>query len=237
MKEATQLLEEGGLRLNLTLLTHELWYPVSTLRALALSLTQSWDDLDDKTRLELAKRIERETKRLRDLAEQTETVGLMEAGGFSITTRPEYAIELIREATDAVDELGGRLRVDVAPGADDLLVLADRGRVLQVLRNLLSNAEKYGMAQTPIELRLHRAGESAAFTVANQGSGIASEESWRLFQPFSRIARETSGADGMGLGLYISRRLVQAHGGRIDAHSEGGETAFTFTLPLTVDAV
>jgi signal transduction histidine kinase len=105
-------------------------------------------------------------------------------------------------------------------------VSADPDRVAQVLDNLLSNALKYGAAGTPITVNVEARQDEVAVSVTNSGSGIAPEELPRLFRRFHRTDEaRRSGVKGIGLGLYITRELVEAHGGRIDAESEPGRLA------------
>jgi signal transduction histidine kinase len=98
--------------------------------------------------------------------------------------------------------------------------------------NLLTNAEKYSPPESPVEVRAIREGEQVAISVADRGQGIAHEDLPHIFE---RFYRPTAGrkAEGVGLGLYITKGLVEAHGGRIAVVSEPGEGAtFTFTLPI-----
>ena len=128
-----------------------------------------------------------------------------------------------------------KVRVDEA--VDSVLVNADRSRILQVLRNLLSNAEKYSEEGTGIELAVRLEGGSVMFTVTNEGPGVAEEDISRLFQRFSRtrpLGKED--VPGSGLGLYIAKRIVESHGGRISLDSRlNEETSFSFTLPVLVE--
>jgi signal transduction histidine kinase len=100
-----------------------------------------------------------------------------------------------------------------------------------VLTNLFTNAARYGFADTSITLTVDRRGGELVWSVTNLGPGIVAAELPRLFQRFRRAERTGSG--GLGLGLYIARGLVEAHGGRMWAESEpGGRTTFSFTLPI-----
>ena len=117
-------------------------------------------------------------------------------------------------------------------------VEADPQRVEQILANLLSNAAKYGASDGPIEVEVEAQGDHAAVRVINEGPGIPAEELPALFERFYR-ARATKGkaVSGLGLGLYITRGLVEAHGGAIFASSApGAKTTFTFTLPCVPPA-
>jgi signal transduction histidine kinase len=215
------------------LLTHDFLHAVAALRSYAVTLTKRWPDLSDELRLEVAQWIERETGRLRDLAEQG--VFVLEARGGEVVVRPkpERAAELVREAADAVDQLGGRLRVVVQAGSESALVLADRTRVLQVTRNLLLNAESYSEPGTPVALEVVADSKEVIFSVKDKGSGIPPEQTGLLFKQFSRLpGPDRDGAGGSGLGLYISRQIVEAHGGRIWVESTVGRgSSFSFSLP------
>jgi signal transduction histidine kinase len=218
-----------------SILTHELLHPVATIRALAVTLTNRWDTTSEEARLRLAFRVEAESRRLRELAEEASTVTSPDGEILSLVLRPEPALELAREAAEIVDDLGGRLKVIVEPHAESILVQADRARVLQALRNLLSNAEKYSEEGTPIELALSGEDGQVTFSVKNLGPGIGAEDLPSLFQKFSRTrppGKET--VPGTGLGLYIAKRIVESHGGRIWVESwPGMETTFSFDLPAT----
>ena len=111
-------------------------------------------------------------------------------------------------------------------------VLADPERIGQVLRNLLSNAAKYSAPGTPIEIRLTRVGTTVRIEVVDQGFGIHPDDLTRVFEKFGR-GRDTTGRriPGIGLGLYLSRQIILAHGGTLTVTSTPGEgSTFGFTL-------
>ena len=107
----------------------------------------------------------------------------------------------------------------------------DRLRIEQVVSNLVTNAVKYGGSR--VEVHAERSAGGALIVVADSGRGIAKEDQARIFEPYERVASASSG-DGAGLGLYIVREIVRAHGGRVDVDSapEQGAT-FTVLLPIT----
>jgi signal transduction histidine kinase len=109
----------------------------------------------------------------------------------------------------------------------------DADRVSQVLANQVANAIKYSPRGGDVAIMVRREGDRAVVSISDRGIGIRADDLALLFQPFSRLYTEER-ASGAGLGLYISRGIVQAHGGRIEAASEGlGEgSTFTVTLPL-----
>jgi signal transduction histidine kinase len=107
--------------------------------------------------------------------------------------------------------------------------------VLQVFRNLLGNAAAYSAPGTPIELHVRVDDGEVRFAVRDHGIGIDPAQTELLFRPFSRLpGRATDAVQGSGLGLYISRQIVEAHAGRIGVDSEPGEgSEFWFTLRRT----
>jgi len=109
----------------------------------------------------------------------------------------------------------------------------DSRRIGQVLDNLIDNAFKYSPTGTEITISAQRNGSDLLVSVADQGPGIAAEELEHIFERMYRIEKRLdSGADGVGLGLYICQRLVEAHGGMIWAESTLGRgTTIKFTLP------
>ena len=215
------------------MLTHDFMHSIAALRTYAVTLDKRWSELDDDLRLDIARWIERETARLRDLASQSLSVLGLDGDQASISARPESVADLVMEAIDAVDELGGRLRIHVEAGVEESKVSADRVRIAQVLRNLLLNAEKYAESDSPIDLAVASRGDDIVFSVRDRGPGISPEGRSRLFKQFSRLPEsEAKGIPGSGLGLFISRRIVEAHGGRIWVESEFGlGSVFSFTLP------
>ncbi len=137
-------------------------------------------------------------------------------------------------ARSAVEYLGasdGAIHLD-EPG-ETLLVYADQHRLSQVLTNLLTNAIKYSPEGADVTVRVARHGDEAHVTVADRGVGIPPEALPYLFDRFYRVTATARDVQGLGLGLCISHRIVEAHGGSIDVVSEPGlGSSFTVTLPL-----
>jgi signal transduction histidine kinase len=140
--------------------------------------------------------------------------------------------DMVEEAQLAYPTIVYALRID-----DPAVVMADSGRLGQVLSNLLSNARHHGEPNRPIEVRLRREDGQAAIVIANAGAPIPREIESGLFNPFKRSSlNNPRNRTGMGLGLYIAQQIVREHGGEIAYRHEtgatGGRVVFTVRLPL-----
>jgi PAS domain S-box-containing protein len=160
----------------------------------------------------------------------------IERGDLSLSLEPVHVGELVQETLDMVTPLAAARSVTIrapAPDSLDTHVLADRHRLKQVLLNLMSNAVKYN--RTGGEVALAFAPTSSAnvrIDVADSGAGIAAADLVRVFDPFERLGAEASDVEGTGLGLALSKRLVEAMNGEIGVESElGNGTTFWLDLP------
>lgn len=150
--------------------------------------------------------------------------------------------DLAKITSEIVDELRAQSRDVVVnvKAQGDLGGEWDADRLAQVISNLVGNAIHHGSVERPIEVELEGELDVVSFSVRNQGPPITGTLQKVLFDPFRRGERESNSqkTEGVGLGLYISREIIERHGGRIDVSStaESG-TAFTFTLPRTSQAV
>lgn len=215
------------------IVSHELVHPAAALRAMVLMLSRRGHQLDEEVHQELLDRMGRESLRLRDLAEEVTTASQGQAGRLSVRPRSQRVDQLIREVVESCADYQSRINVRVDPSVGQAMVQADPGRILQVFRNLLSNASKYADESGPVEIRVELDGDDVSFAVEDRGPGIPPEDLPRLFKPFSRVGTvDGQLRPGAGLGLYISRQIVEAHGGRINVDSRVGHgSSFRFTLP------
>jgi signal transduction histidine kinase len=132
---------------------------------------------------------------------------------------------------------GIRLHLDLAPEAD-IPIVADQRKLKQILFNLLSNAVKFTPTGGSVEMSAARTGDFIEVAVADTGIGIRGEDIPKLFKAFTQLESVyTKGYEGTGLGLALTRQLVELHGGRIWLESVFGEgSRFSFIIPLTQDA-
>jgi signal transduction histidine kinase len=226
-----RLTELAVLKADFTaMVAHELSGPVAAIRGLADMLAGTELDRDYQA-LALAA-IRTETQVLDTLVADAHAAATVEHNDFNVNMRPVPVNELLAHARVFARTLPGDHSLVVTAPVADVQVWADPERIGQVARNLLSNAAKYSPAGTPIELRITRQGSGIRFEVADQGMGIHPDDLVRIFEKFGR-GRDAQGqrVPGVGLGLYLSRRIVQAHGAEISVVSAPGEgSVFAFEL-------
>jgi CheY-like chemotaxis protein/anti-sigma regulatory factor (Ser/Thr protein kinase) len=142
--------------------------------------------------------------------------------------------EIVADAVSLVSPLAAERSVKIATygDKDGTFAAGDRQRLKQVLLNLLSNGVKYNREAGTVDVVVGRTGGRVSIAVADSGPGIAADQIDRLFVPFERLDAQESGVEGTGLGLALSKRLIEAMNGSIDVHSESGKgSTFTVTLP------
>ena len=216
----------------LAMVSHELSTPLISIKGSAATALDASPAPETAEMLQFFRVINEQADRMRSLIGDLLDQGRIETGTLSVSPEPAAVAALVDRARAALLSGGGRqpLRIDLP---EDLpRVLADSRRIVQVLGNLFSNAARHSPASAPIRVGATRYGVHVAISVADEGQGVPPD---RLAQLFSKHAGGEPGRAGLGsgLGLAICKGLVEAHGGRIWAESDGaGRGArFTFTLP------
>jgi signal transduction histidine kinase len=199
----------------------------------SIVLQNAGDDPARRVSRDEARRTQRYVARMDRLIGDLLDVASVDAGKLRLQLAEDDAATLVRETADVFQPIaaaaGIALTIDVptAPVRGRF----DRERIMQVLANLAGNAIKFTDAGGAITLSARAVADGVEFSVRDTGRGIASE---RLPTIFDRFAQASSDRKGWGLGLYISRSLVEAHGGRLSVESRIGEgSRFTFTVPST----
>ena len=162
-------------------------------------------------------------------------VAHIETGTLSVSAEASEAAVLVDRARNSFLSGGGRNNIHIDMELDLPQVTADRRRIVQVLVNLLTNAARHSPESSIITVSARREGVHIAFSVADEGVGISPDRLPHLFRKHSRITEEDpSGIEGSGVGLAICKGIVEAHGGRIWAESDGAGmgSRFSFTLPV-----
>jgi PAS domain S-box-containing protein len=176
--------------------------------------------------------IARSARRLDRIVRDLLDVASIECGKLHVEARPLDVEGHVRAAADRAAATVPDRHVLVDTHGTLPSSSADPDRLDQILDNLLSNALRYGEAGSDVTVTVDRAPDGVAVAITNRGPGIAADKLPQLFQPFRREASIANVRESVGLGLYITKGLVEAHGGHIDVTSTpGAETTFRFVLP------
>jgi signal transduction histidine kinase len=220
-----------------SMLAHELNGPMTTIMGFGQSLNEGWDRVSEDKRREIIQIMARETQRLSRLVNDLLDVSRMEAGSLRYDLEPLSLGELVDGVLDVHTSLKADHLVTARVPHDLPRVVGDKDRLRQVLLNLLTNATRYSPGGTTIDV----AAETVQFdgrrevrvSVSDHGIGIPVEDRDRVFSKFAMLPKPGWVKKGTGLGLFITKGIVEAHGGRlwIDAGRDEG-TTFHFTLPI-----
>ena len=217
----------------ISLASHELRAPLTSIRGYAHTLVREFGHLSEETQKEFLEGIATQSDRLSHLVSELLDMSQIDEGKLRIelhsVTPQQICEDAVRSATHP--DLKHNFRVEVSSGLPQ--VLADPARIRQVLTNLISNALKFSPEQSEVVVGARRRDDSVEFYVTDHGVGIPREEQGKLFSRFHRATNaHTPDTPGAGLGLYISKAIVESHGGRMSFHSElGSGSTFFFTLP------
>jgi signal transduction histidine kinase len=212
----------------LAVVSHDLRNP---LQAIAMSATL----VDETTRggpaASYVQTIHHAAERMRHMIEELLEVSRIDNDQIELHREPLTSGELLDEAVELFRETAKSRDIELTLEAPPIQVLADRERVVEILSNLIGNALKFSPSETRIAARAEQRGDVMRFSIVDEGPGVAAEQLPHLFDRFWQGDRKKR-RDGLGLGLYICKRLVEAHHGVIGCDSRpGAGSTFWFTLP------
>ena len=225
----------------LGLVSYELRTPLASIKGSAATLLDESADLNPSETRQFHTIINDQADRMRRMISDLLDTAHIESGTLSVSPEASDVANLVEQAGVSFVRGGGRndLQVDV-PG-ELPAVMADRARIVQVVSNLLSNTARNARVSSAIRVRAEHDGLYVAVSVAAEGWSVPSDQLSNLFRKYSRIDGGMVERDiaGYGLGLSICKGIVEAHGGRIWAESEGpeGGVRFTFTIPVADQAI
>ena len=237
MQDLAPLEELDRLRAEfLGLVSHELRTPLAAIKGSAATALDASPALDSAEAQQFFRIIDEQANHMRGLVSDLLDAGRIDAGTLSVQPVPAELAALVDDARNAFLSGGSTHTILIDLPQDLPRVLADRGRIVQVLNNLFTNAARFSPGSSPIRVAAQRDGLHVATTVSDEGRGMAPEQLQRLFRKYTGLSGEEG--RGNGLGLAICKGLVEAHGGRIRAASggPGRGTQITFTLPVAEEA-
>ncbi len=238
MQDLTPLQEMERLRAEfLAMVSHELRTPLTSVKGSVITLLDSAATLNPTEVRQFLRIIDSQTDKMRALISDLLDVARIETGSLSVTPEPTDLALLVNDATTAFVSFGNKhaIKVDLEPNLP--WVMADRPRMIQVFYNLIMNASRHSPESTPIEISATLDELHVVISVSDHGRGIPAESLPHLFLKFSQVETNDQGGNS-GLGLAICKGIVEAHGGRIWAESDGPGLGarFTFTVPTIEDS-
>lgn len=206
--------------------SHELRTPLTSITGLAMLLEEDPVIRENENSLELLELIVSESLDLARMVDDLLTSARLDVGALSYSFEDVEMASELRELMDSMQRVGMEVDLDVEPAH----VRADRVRLRQVIRNLLSNASRYGGAE--IEVTGRKEGKTYVCEVSDNGDGVPEEVAGRLFQKFAHKGLDTASPGSVGLGLSIVQALTQGMGGSVRYERSAGKTSFIVRLPL-----
>ncbi|MBI3543413.1 MAG: HAMP domain-containing histidine kinase [Deltaproteobacteria bacterium] len=209
--------------------THDLRNPLGAILAYAELLEAA--ELPEKSRRQI-QLIHRAAARMENMLQNLSDLGKLDSGRFALQAAPLALRPLVTELENEFAPLATReavvLRLEINAKLPE--VLADSERLRQVLRVFLLNAIQHSPPGSPVTLKLERESNQVVFTVRDVGPGIAPEDVASAFGDVEASAARP----GRGLSMFVARRIVEAHSGRVSVETGGGGTAVTFTIPCAM---
>ncbi|TMC91178.1 MAG: response regulator [Chloroflexi bacterium] len=239
-KRTQELIEANAAKDKLLrIISHELKTPLTSLKGMTQLLYRQSTKADSAEVVSMGlEDMERSLHRMEVLVNDLLDTSLIETNMFVLHRKRCDLVEICRNLIDEYTTGTGPSLTFEIPG-EPVEVEVDADRIGQVILNLLTNARKYSAKGSPITVTLQQVGYEAIVSVRDAGIGIPVEMQASIFEPFFRVPDvevQTGSHTGLGLGLYISRKIIERHGGHIDVESEpeNGST-FSVVLPLYVD--
>jgi two-component system, sensor histidine kinase and response regulator len=219
-------------------MSHELRTPLNAISGFAELLAQSGDSVVRDKRIRYAANIVEASTQLTKIIDDVLDMASFESGHINVNCQVLDCLEVMTEVNRTLEvaarKRGILLTVDTSGNLPS--IVADRGRLIQVLLNLGSNAIKYNVEGGWALLTAIHYDDVVRFVVRDTGKGIPAEHHREIFEPFNRLGKEFTQEEGTGIGLTISRRLVQAMDGRIGFESEIGQgSKFWVELPVATE--
>lgn len=213
-------------------ISHELRTPLTSIRGFSQTMLSSWDKLDDESKRKFLNIIVEQSNRLINLVENMLSVTKLQNSKDNFIYKEVSIKPVIETITTIIKNQykDKNFTIDIDKNVPP--ILADKDKFQQIMTNLIENAAKYGDDNTTITVKANINKDMVSIKVTNQGIEIPKEDYEKIFTKFSRIDNPlTRKVQGSGLGLYITKNLVEKMQGQISVQSENHQTTFEVNLP------
>lgn len=215
--------------------SHELRTPLTSIRGFSQTMLASWDRLDDESKKKFLKIIEEQSNRLINLVENMLSVTKLQSSKEMLILKETDIAPIVNTVVSIVKNQykNRKFEVDINPKTPTVIV--DRDKFMQIMTNLIENAAKYSNENSTVRIKsgFCKECEFVSIKVIDNGIGISKEDFDKIFTKFSRIDNPlTRKVQGSGLGLYITKNLVEKMNGKISVESDNNETTFEVLLPV-----
>jgi signal transduction histidine kinase len=219
----------------IAMITHELLTPLGFIKGYATTLLREDANWDVETRREFLTIIDEESDRLQELIGNMLDSSRLKAGTLEMKFQDTKLDTLLRDIILRTTTFHEDLEITFNIENSGVQVKADPTRLVQVFENIILNAVKYA-PDSPIQISLTSSQDKVWIAIQDQGPGIPKEHLDKIFQRFYRVPNQNTAARGSGLGLFISKKIIESHQGKIYAESHSGEgTTFRICLPLELE--
>ncbi len=232
-KEAVMLRELDHLRQELIGdVSHELRTPLATIKGYSTLLLHYGAKLDEERKLEALESIDEATDRLTQLVDNLLDISRLESGTVKLEKCPTDILALVGSNVAEARLIHPGHAISFTAENPVPLIEVDSKRIRQVINNLIDNAVKYSEKGTAIAIKVTASSNAITISCSDKGIGIPEHEFGAIFERLYRVKQDKMGRPGVGLGLAICKKLIEAHGGQIWVESEVGKgSTFYFTLP------
>lgn len=237
--EQERLDREENLRDFIDVASHELRHPITIIKGYAVSLRELWEDLEKTQREELLRAVELGTDRLNRLTLELLDVSRIVRGRFPMNKEDILIKPLLEIAISRFEEEDMSNRCNLIIKGETGSVSADPRKLVDLMHILLDNASKYSPRDSEIDVEVNSREGQVVIAVLDRGMGVPDEYRDRIFERFFQVEDASHhSTPGMGMGLFIAKEIVEAHGGHIWYEArQGGGSAFLFTLPLETNTI
>ncbi len=213
---------------------HDLRNPINGIKGFSQLLLEEFEGARDEEHAEIMGMIYHESKHMLELVNDMLDVSVIESGWLELELSPVTLETLVKERVRIIQIGANAKRIKIETDIEEVSLELDRKRIAQVIDNLLSNAIKFSPRDTTVTVSVRNVEKRVVVRVSDQGPGLSSEQQQHVFESFRKGGpRPTGGESSTGLGLFIVKKIIQTHGGKVWVESTVDQGAtFCFYLPL-----